>query len=128
MARIVDEFTDPIEPVEDDDPLVYSPVISIAVPGFQGPASTIPGPKGDKGDQGDRGDKGESVLATAEYLEVSFNIPSDVWYVPHDFINPHPDVTVIYQGQKVEADVFYETPNLVRIEFAHEMTGVVQLG
>jgi hypothetical protein len=106
-----------------DDDLNYAPeqfdgIIEVEIPGRDG----RDGKDGKDGTNGRDGVDG-GVLRT----EITFAMPLDTWDIPHTF-TARPIVTVYdNNGDEIGADITFPTPNLVRIKFAYEMTGMVQL-
>lgn len=106
-----------------------SNVIEVEVPGVQGPpGQSIVGPAGPPGESviGPQGPPGVSS-DLAYRTEISFNIPANPWVIVHDF--PYrPTVTIFdHNNEEVFADITFVNSTTIRIEFAYEMTGVVQL-
>lgn len=88
--------------------------------GIQG----IQGPPGRQGDTGERGPQGEPgyVQPIVHYQ----NMPSTEWTIYHN--NGYRPEVNIYDNndEEIIADIIYG-PNFVKVRFAIEMTGMVQL-
>lgn len=84
------------------------------------------GPPGIKGDQGDQGEQGIPGVAGASYRHPQV-VPSAEWVVNH-MLGRFPAVVVVDSaGESVEGEVYYDSPNVVRLIFCAPFGGEAYL-
>ncbi|TMR13819.1 hypothetical protein ETD86_30100 [Nonomuraea turkmeniaca] len=88
------------------------------MPGLQGPAGP-PGPAGESGPPGPEGGAYQRDYVIA--------VPAQVWEVSHE-LTRQPNVTsYTHGGDRIEGDVTFPTPAIVRVFWHMPMTGLLRL-
>ncbi|MFG1977046.1 hypothetical protein ACGFJC_47605 [Nonomuraea fuscirosea] len=110
--------------------------VEVAVPGIQGPPGASgpagePGPGGPAGEPGPAGERGPVGPAGPEggtfQQDIVFAIPADVWEAEHEQAR-QPNVTTFdLFGRRIDGDVEYPDPHIVRVVWGVPMAGTLRL-